>query len=116
MAVVYRVLLSLAGRPHNSDESVYSAGVTFFTEGHLSFGAWAPSAVNRPLHLAVYWICDRLFGHYPWLALDVAHALIIGIAAWLLAVVCAQLTATGSRRLPVSGPAMNSWRSTISRK
>ena len=94
-AVALRTPLQLAGRWYNPDEAQYAATIAFQAESAVSWGEVLGTGPNRPPLMAVYTLSDYLFGHYPWLALDIAHSIIIGVTAGLLSLVSVQLLALG---------------------
>ncbi len=94
-AVALRTPLQLGVfRWYNVDEARYAATMAFQVESAVSWGEFMGGGEKWPA-LAVYTLCDYLFGHYPWLALDIAHSIIIGVTAGLLSLVSVQLLALG---------------------
>jgi len=96
-SVAYRSAIQYRGRPRNPDESQYLAEVAYQARSHIGWGEVLESGANRPPHLLVFVITQRLFGNYCWPAVDIAHSMIVGMTAWLLAITSYQLRTLGWR-------------------
>lgn len=95
LSVAYRSALQYGGRPRNPDESQYLAEVAYQAKSQISWAEVLESGANRPPHLFVFAILQRLFGNYCWSAVDIAHSIFVGITASLLAIASCQLRALG---------------------